>query len=261
MPYGDTILPVMRELRDMLKPQWGNVSSRSKEDQWQSVVTDADMQAERHLATRLEALYPDIAFVGEEGGGPRDAARLWLVDPIDGTRHFVDGEHGCTSMLALVVDGSVEFSAIYDFVEDTMYWAEKGKGAFCEETPIHVRTGTDLGTARIICEINLEKNDNHRLFSELGTVTHAERSRVAGWEFVQVARGEYDARICKDSYGYDYDFAPGTFLVAEAGGTVVNLGSPSYDYRITDLYAGNPNLASHLSSISSFPTASLPSLQ
>lgn len=261
MAYAETVLPVMRELRDMLKPQWGNIEERLKPGERESVVTDADMRAERHLATRLAELHPDIAFVGEESGGPRDAARLWLVDPIDGTRQFIDGEHGCTSMLALVVDGFVEFAAIYDFVEDTMYWAEKGKGAFCEETPIHVRTGTDLGAARVICEINLEKNNNDQLFAALGGVTHAERSRVAGWEFIQVARGEYDARICKDAYGYDYDFAPGTFLVAEAGGTVVNLGSPSYDYRITDLYAGNPNLASHLGSMSSFPTSSLPHLQ
>jgi fructose-1,6-bisphosphatase/inositol monophosphatase family enzyme len=64
----------------------------------------------------------------------------------------------------------------------------------------------------------------------------------AGYEFVLVATGKLEGRICVDAFGKDYDFAPGSLLVSEAGGIVANIGSTTYDYRNTNLIAGNKAL-------------------
>lgn len=55
-----------------------------------------------------------------------------------------------------------------------------------------------------------------------------------------VAAGKVDGRVTFEPYGNDYDFAPGSLLVEEAGGVVRNLGSDTYDYRNTDFIAANP---------------------
>ncbi|RJQ37810.1 hypothetical protein C4552_00230 [Candidatus Parcubacteria bacterium] len=55
-----------------------------------------------------------------------------------------------------------------------------------------------------------------------------------------VAEGKLDARIAFDPWGYDYDFASGVLLIAEAGGRVTNIGSTTYDYRNTNFIAANP---------------------
>jgi fructose-1,6-bisphosphatase/inositol monophosphatase family enzyme len=59
---------------------------------------------------------------------------------------------------------------------------------------------------------------------------------------VLVATGKIEARICVDPFGKDYDFAPGSLLVSEAGGAVTNIGTTTYDYRNTNLIAGNRNI-------------------
>ncbi len=64
----------------------------------------------------------------------------------------------------------------------------------------------------------------------------------AGYEFVLVATGKIEARICFDPFGKDYDFAPGSLLVSEAGGIVANIGLTTYDYRNTNLIAGNKSV-------------------
>ena len=62
----------------------------------------------------------------------------------------------------------------------------------------------------------------------------------SGFEFAMVASGKLDGRLCFDSYGKDYDFAPGSLLVEEAGGVVANIGSREYDYRNGNFIAANP---------------------
>ena len=64
----------------------------------------------------------------------------------------------------------------------------------------------------------------------------------AGHEFAMVASGKLEGRIMYDPYGFDYDFAPGSLLVSEAGGVVTNIGSDKYDYRNLNSIAANPKL-------------------
>lgn len=256
MEYADTVLPVMRELRAILIPKWGTAEIvRRKTDRPVSIVSSADIEAEEHTARRLHALYPDIPFVGEERGGDRNSARFWLMDPIDGTEQFVHGESECTSMLALIEDGHVRFSAIYDFLNDTMYWAGQGEGAYCEKTRLVASKKEELEGATIVWEMRVEKGDNQRRLDELNAVARLVRWKTAGYELARLACGDYDARICMDPYGSDYDYAAGSLLVSEAGGTVINIAAAGYDYRNLNFYAGSPYLAHHfdLGASASFP--------
>lgn len=161
------------------------------------------------------------------------------MDPIDGTGHFVRGLPFCTSMIALIERGRVNFSAIYDFVNDHMYWAELGMGAFCNSERLKV-SSRSLGQSYIGWESHLDKEENLQIFMELRNRAILFKAVVSGWEYAMIASGKLDARICFDPYGKDYDFAPGSLLVSEAGGVVANLGSNDYDYRNTNFIAANP---------------------
>jgi myo-inositol-1(or 4)-monophosphatase len=242
MPYNQTILPLMREIRPMVLPHWGNAGSiTAKSASPADLVTELDTAVEAFMTRKLLELYPDIGFVGEEFGGDREQSRFWLMDPIDGTAHFIRGLPFCTSMLALIEDGEVTFSVIYDFLNDQMYWAEKGLGAFCDDRRLHV-SERELPDAYYSYEINLRKDENTALFARLFGKGLMVKTISAGWEFAMVADGKLDARICIDPYGKDYDFAPGTFLVKEAGGIVRNIGSETYDYRNLNFIAAAPKV-------------------
>lgn len=245
MSYRDTVLPLMRDVCAPLKPAWGKVAAVYKESaKAQDVVTELDLATEDAAKAVLAALYPDIGFAGEEHGGER-GEHYWLMDPIDGTRRFAAGEEGCTSQLALVENGSVTFSVIYDFLADKMYWAEKGQGAFCDEKPVRV-SDKDLREGTVGWEMRLERDDDKTALAKLERMTNLERFRVAGQSFIRVATGNAEAHIVSDGWGQDYDFAAGILLVQEAGGIVANIGSEEFFLSNLRFLAANPRVFAEL---------------
>lgn len=239
MSYQDSVLPVLRSMREELMDGWGTAPViAQKDDSAVNVVTEADVRVEAAVAAELAKRYPDIAFVGEEGGG-EVCERFWLMDPIDGTAHYVRGLPFSTTMLSLIENGEVRFGAIYDFVHDRMYHAEKGRGAFMNGEPIRVRERS-LAASYFDWESRIEKADNLALMERLWGKTILMHTICAGWAYAMIASGKLDGRINVDPYGKDYDYAPGSLLVAEAGGVVANIGSTTYDYRNHSFIAANP---------------------
>lgn len=220
-------------------PHWGEAKAVAhKTERYNSPVTALDTEVEARLARELNAFDPSISFVGEESGGDRSAEKFWLVDPIDGTDAFMRGLPHCTTMLALIESGQPQFSAIYNFVQDELYYAERGQGAYKNGERIHV-SERQPPEAMVGLESDLSKEKNVQIFTQLRTTCSFFKTMTAGYEFSLVASGKMEGRICLDPFGEDYDFTPGAFLVAEAGGVVANLGSKSYDYRNLNFIAAN----------------------
>ena len=142
-------------------------------------------------------------------------------------------------MVALIEKGEVVFSAIYNFVTDTMYSAEKGKGAYKDGKPIHV-SNRPLRHSFFVWETHLSVKNNAEILAKLEKKSCSFKVTAAGYEFAMIAEGRIDGRVAFDPYGQDYDFAPGTLLVKEAGGVVANIGKTTYDYRNVEFIAANP---------------------
>lgn len=246
MNYHKKVLPIIRQVRKILMPHYGIAKTiHQKEAEASSIVTKLDIKVEEFLRVRLKKTYPLIEFVGEELGGSRDFDIFWLVDPIDATGHYVRGLPFCTTMLVLIKNQQPIFSAIYDFVNDKMYWAEKGVGAYLEKNRIKVGKRS-LRDSYIATEIRIEKPANLKKYLELRKKIVPVQTISAGWEYAMIASGKLDGRICYDPYGKDYDFTPGALLVMEAGGVVTNVGSKLYDYRNTSLIATNKKIYKEL---------------
>src|SRR3989338_3641823 len=157
MTYTEKVLPIIKEAGIELRKFYGKPGEvKNKGGGAYDVVTELDTKTEKFLAESLRKIYPTIDFAGEEFGGSKTRERFWLADPIDGTAHFVRGNLFCTSMIALIENGKTVFSVVYDFINDRMYYAEKGQGAKMDGEPIHVSHRT-LKDAYLSHEINLEK--------------------------------------------------------------------------------------------------------
>lgn len=246
MDYSKKVLPIVKKVRKILLPHYGFAKAiDQKEAEASSVVTELDIKVEKFLKEKLNITYPSIQFVGEESGGNRKSDNFWLVDPIDATGHYVRGLPFCSTMLVLIKNQQPVFSVTYDFVNDKIFWAEKGKGAYLDKNKIKVGTRS-LSDAYIATEIRIEKPANLKKYLELRKKIVPVQTISAGWEYCMVASGKLDGRICYDPYGKDYDFAPGALLVMEAGGVVTNIGSKKYDYRNTSLIATNKKIYKEL---------------
>lgn len=228
--------------KELIK-HFGNIEAESKNstgDVSGDIVTRLDRETEELLAQRLGAFDPSIGFRGEESGIRTDGETTWLVDPIDGTNHFVRGLPFCTTMIALIEDGQVVLSVINDFVRGEMYWAILGHGAFCNGEPIHV-SQRPLSHSLVHIESKVDKPENMEAFVRMNAVAGNTFNMLnCGWDFIMIAKGLIDGRIGLDPYGFDWDFAPGSLLVTEAGGIATNIGLETYDYRNHDYIIANP---------------------
>jgi len=224
----------------MLLPHYGNaVVTNQKSDVAADVVTELDQKIEEYLREELKKIEPGASFVGEETGGDRNAERFWLVDPIDGTAHFVRGMPFCTTMVALIDRGQVVFGVIYDFVNDVMYAAEKGKGTTINGVSTHV-SERPLRKAYLGWESKFETEEDRDKFFALKKLCVPFSAMCVGYDLAMVAAGRLEGRVTFNGYGKDYDYAPGSLIVAEAGGHVANIGSTTYDYRNTNFITANP---------------------
>ena len=109
------------------------------------IVTDVDKESEALIRSLLAREFPDMGFLGEESKGDRaDQGYVWIVDPVDGTRNYAVGIPVVSLVVGLALDGEVLVGVNYDPLLNEMFHAEKGKGAFLNDTPIHVSQKTSI---------------------------------------------------------------------------------------------------------------------
>jgi myo-inositol-1(or 4)-monophosphatase len=240
MFYSSAVIDALRARRPLLLSGWGSAPvARNKGTAAHDVVTEIDLRVEEELRDALKRIDPSIPFVGEETGGIENVERFWLCDPIDGTAHYVRGLPFATSMVTLIEKGQVNFVAIYDFINDNVYHATRGQGAFRDSEPIRVSTRS-LKEGYCIPETKLEKPENYKIYLKLlESAGGLPEFYNCGFDFAMIASGKLDGRICFDSFGKDWDYAP-SLLVEEAGGVIANIGMRTYDYRNHDFIAANP---------------------
>ncbi|MEV8476097.1 inositol monophosphatase family protein [Streptomyces sp. NPDC051173] len=190
------------------------------------LVTVADRLAEEHLTASLTALLPGSVVVGEEAvhadpgilDALRGSAPVWIVDPVDGTRQFVHGDPGFTTLVCLAHHGELLASWTYAPALDLMATARRGGGAALNGTPL--RSGSpDPGKVLEVATSHYDftNDEQKRVLAALRTDGVAPRPcGSAGLEYLNVARGHIDALAF--SWENAWDHAAGLLLVAEAGG-------------------------------------------
>jgi fructose-1,6-bisphosphatase/inositol monophosphatase family enzyme len=204
------------------------------------VVTAADLAMERRICPELAALLPGSVVVGEEAAAA-DAgilsaldgeAPVWLVDPVDGTKNFAAGSEDFGAMVALVVRGATVMSWIHLPCRDAMYVAESGAGATLDGRRFAADAGpvADPPAGSVYGRISMPPAEFARLESRAAATGRAQ-------PYLGSAAVEYTSMLSglKDYVVYHrllpWDHAPGTFLVAEAGGRVRHADGDAYAPR------------------------------
>ncbi|HEV2403605.1 MAG TPA: inositol monophosphatase [Candidatus Saccharimonadales bacterium] len=224
-----------QEVGGMLLPHYGNIKAKVESDKAGNsiagVFTELDERAEKLLQKRLgqfgTGVGLEIGFTGEQYGEKQASDISWLVDPIDGTTHFIRGLPMCTVMIALVEKSKALLAVIHDIANQQTYWAARGRGAFCGGEKLM----TNLKKSLVCFESKLENPQNLEKYMQIRQHTVTIIGLYSGYEFIMIASGKLDGKVCLEPYGKDWDFAPGSLLVQEAGGVASNIGRADYDYR------------------------------
>lgn len=192
-----------------------NVRKWSKSDG--SQVTEADLRVDALLAGRLQPARPSYGWLSEEtpdGEARLSARRLWIVDPIDGTRDFIHGGRDWCVAAALVEDGQPVIGAVYRPVGEEFFSAIAGRGALLNGLPIKANDGASLSGARIM--------GNKRSLAPLtrhGIVAETVNALPLQLRLAFVAAGRLDGAV-SSGIRNDWDVAAGGVLVTESGGVI-----------------------------------------
>lgn len=185
----------------------------------QGPVTEADLEIDQMLRARLMASRPDYGWLSEESAqdpARLQARRMFIIDPIDGTRAFIDGQPGFAHALAVVEDGRPIAAVIYLPAFAQCYSAARGAGAALNGQPIRVAAAKPEGAARVLAARPQLQPDHWP-----GGVPDMERHfrPSLAWRMALVAEGAFDAMLTLRPT-WHWDSAAGALLITEAGGEV-----------------------------------------
>ncbi|WP_375255403.1 inositol monophosphatase family protein [Yoonia sp.] len=208
-------------LKDFGEVENLQVSSKGPGD----FVSRADKAAEALIMEELMAARPTYGFMGEEGKeiAGEDPTRRWIVDPLDGTTNFLHGLPHWAVSIALEHKGQIVAGVIYDPVKDEMFYAEKGTGAWMNESRMRVSvrhrmiesifaTGLPFGGRADLPET---LQDLARI---MPTCAGVRRFGAAALDLAYVAAGRYEGFWERRLHAWD--IAAGIVIVREAGGIV-----------------------------------------
>lgn len=215
---------VMETSRIMLEAEDGKIGTHAKSGH-ANFVTEYDSRVQKDLFDRLAKILPDARFMGEEDDASSsftDKGYLFIVDPIDGTTNFIRQNHTSCISVGLLKDGECVLGVVYNPYKKELFYAEKGKGAFCNGTPIHV-SGEPLsnglllfGTAPYYEE--LAKPSFDIAYHYFRKCMDLRRSGSAAIDLCDIACGR--AELYFELRLSPWDYVAGSLIIQEAGGFV-----------------------------------------
>lgn len=202
-------------------------------------VSEADRAVEQAIRAALARRRPDDAILGEEYGAAPGARsrRLWVIDPIDGTKNYVRGVPVWATLIALLVDGDPVVGVVSAPALGRRWWAAAGSGAWASDpisgTPRRLRVSSvgslaDASFSYSDAQGWAERGAGPGLDSLL-TTTWRQRAYGDFWSHMLVAEGCVDVAVEPDLQSYD--MAALIPIVREAGGRITSLrgGDPIAD--------------------------------
>lgn len=197
----------------------------------ESPVTKADRETELAIREALDRLFPDDGIFGEEyGTSGLDRDRIWVVDPIDGTKSFVTGVPLFGMLLALVENNTPQLGIIRLPALGTVYTGLRGIGAEKDGRPISVSTCPSLSDATVfINEAEKIHAADPALFERLRGAGKLRRMSYDCQPHALVAEGRIDCVVDYDLKPYDY--LPVAAVVEAAGGVITDWNGNALDFN------------------------------
>ena len=189
------------------------------------VVTDADIAVNDYLSKVLMAARPDYGWLSEETKDDysRHACpRTFVVDPIDGTRAFIDRTPNFAVSVAIIENGRSIAGALYNPLKDEMYTASLGGGAHLNGNSIHATNPDKIENCRMV---GYPRKFRRLDWPKMDTIV----ANSMAYRIAMVASGERDATVSFTPKS-DWDLAAAELIAAEAGATITNLAGDDFQY-------------------------------
>ncbi|WP_244635515.1 3'(2'),5'-bisphosphate nucleotidase CysQ [Chthonobacter albigriseus] len=190
-----------------------------------SPVSEADYAVDSFLKDRLLAARPDYGWLSEEtedDSGRLERRRVFVVDPIDGTRGFLAGSDEWTISLAVVEKGRPDTAVLIQPTRAHVFFATAGGGAWLNRRPLAMERHVGIHRAKVAGPAALLTRLRHKL----GPMPDGGYVASLALRIAMVADGRLDLALAKPN-AHDWDIAAADLVLAEAGGRLLDVtGTP-----------------------------------
>lgn len=179
------------------------------------IVCDLDLELDALLRTKLAAIDPEAGWFSEETVDSAErllVPRVWVVDPIDGTRDFVRGRTGWAVSVAMVEGGQATLGVLDAPARREVWTAIAGGGAALNRHTLAVADRTVLAGSRVPADALSAPDDN---------LVAVERPNSIALRIAMVAGGNADL-VASLRWGHEWDIAAAALIASEAGATVTD---------------------------------------
>ena len=194
-------------------------------------LTQADLAADALLKERLLGARPDYGWLSEETADTHHrlaCERVWVVDPIDGTRSFIAGRSEFAISVGLSVNGQAQLGVLYNPATNELYSALAGQGAYKEGRRLNLRQGASR--AVIAASRSEIKRGDFTSFAESYDILP---TGSTAYKLAKVAEGSADAFLSRGPKS-EWDLCAGDLIVREAGGLVTDITGVPLQYNRRD---------------------------
>jgi len=215
------------------------VDFRRKDDG--SPVTAADLEANAAIAATLSAAFPEDALLCEEApddGRRLDKSRVWIVDPLDGTRDFLARTGDFTVNIGLAVEGRPAVTVVHQPAQGTLFHAARGAGSFREHDGGELRLAVSTAAALRELRVGISRHNAPaallRCLDQHGLAARAVRLGASS-KWLALAAGELDALVTLTTGETEWDTCAPEMIVTEAGGVVTDVDGVPLAYNQRDI--------------------------
>jgi len=183
-------------------------------------VTTADLEANRIIRDKIQKSFPQDGWLSEEdadNSGRLALKRIWVIDPIDGTKEFIEGVPQFAISIAFVVEGRPKVAIVYNPAKDRFYKAAAGQGAYLNNKAIRVSPRQDVRGASLL----VSRSEPQKRFQAFVERCDLRRVGSIAYRLAKVASGDGDGTLTFRTI-HEWDICAGVLMVEEAGGKVVD---------------------------------------
>jgi myo-inositol-1(or 4)-monophosphatase len=213
-----------------------------------SLVTDIDAAVEESIVNTIKTRYPTHGILGEEGTSIQGSSEyLWIIDPIDGTHNYIRQIPLYGIAIGIAFKDEFIGGVFYLPAEKILYYAEKGSGAFRNDTPMHVSVKTQLAESTLSFDSCIREDTKLKSEAFAAVGCKAFNVRMFGSSSVALSylsEGRIDASIEFDDKLWD--FAAGVTLIQEAGGMVTDFKAKPVTTKTVGYAASNGRIHKEL---------------
>ena len=183
-------------------------------------VTSADLEANRIIRERIASTFPDDGWLSEEDADSErrlGLSRVWVVDPIDGTKEFIEGVPQFAVSIGFVVDGVAQAAVVYNPAQEEFFKGAAGQGAFLNNKPIHPTNRDRIDGARLL----VSRSEPAKKFQVYVDRCVIDPIGSIAYRLAKVAGGDGDGTLTFRTI-HEWDICAGVLMVEAAGGVVVD---------------------------------------